>query len=207
MSDTWSWLALPTAIIPVVLTFTLPRLFQRESRRLQLEAETLGKRLDALDKAITLVGKAKSELRIEVATDDLQNELERLLHEFASPVVRSREALEDWATETLIFRFFRTPRFSAPRIKARFVRGMRNSSFMEFFLLMFYAGLTILSLLFLNGLRWREGLIYSAFWAYLYLTSRFFILRDSKAALKALREMPKNSAEVNTPPLAVAAPT
>jgi hypothetical protein len=99
MADTWSWQSLVQWVSPllaVVLTFSLPRLFQRELRRLQLESETRVKRLEALEKAISLVGKAKSELRIKVTTDELQNKLRRILHEFAGPIVLSREALEDW---------------------------------------------------------------------------------------------------------------
>jgi hypothetical protein len=57
MADTWSWQSLVQWVSPllvVVLTFSLPRLFQRELRRLQLESETRVKRLEALEKAMSL---------------------------------------------------------------------------------------------------------------------------------------------------------
>jgi hypothetical protein len=89
MADTWSWQSLVGWVSPllvVVLTFILPRLFQRELRRLQLVSETRVKRLEALEKAMSLAGKAKSELGVKITTDELQNELRRILHEFAGPI-------------------------------------------------------------------------------------------------------------------------
>jgi hypothetical protein len=124
MADTWSWQSLVGWVSPllvVVLTFILPRLFQRELRRLQLVSETRVKRLEALEKAMSLAGKAKSELGVKITTDELQNELRRILHEFAGPIVLSREALEDWENDVPIRRFFITPRFSAPTKEARYI--------------------------------------------------------------------------------------
>ena len=97
MADAWSWQPLLTAapaLLAPVLTAFLPRLWQDELRRLQFESETRVKRLDALEKAMSAAGKAKSELGIEVEhTHELQIELRRIVHEFAGPVVLSREAL------------------------------------------------------------------------------------------------------------------
>jgi hypothetical protein len=133
MADTWSWQSLVGWVSPllvVVLTFILPRLFQRELRRLQLVSETRVKRLEALEKAMSLAGKAKSELGVKITTDELQNELRRILHEFAGPIVLSREALEDWENDVPIRRFFITPRFSAPTKEARYIRGMQKIWFL-----------------------------------------------------------------------------
>jgi hypothetical protein len=90
----WQLLVSAASLAVAVLNAILPPLFWGELRRLQLESETRVKRLDALEKAMSLVGKAKSELGIKVTTHDLQNEMGRILHEFAGPVVLSREALE-----------------------------------------------------------------------------------------------------------------
>lgn len=201
MAITSIWLTLITAVTPVVLTFVLPRLFQRELRRLQLESETRLKRLEALEKAMSVVGKAK-ELTMEITTDDLQNELGRILHEFAGPVVRSREALEDWANEAIAGRFLLTPCFSAPKKEARFVRGMRIQSFMAISMVLLYGTLTILMLYgVLNSYGWEQSSVYCAFWGFLYFLWRLYILRESKSALKVLRATPKNTTEVKTPVL------
>jgi hypothetical protein len=49
-----------------------------------------------------------------------------------------------------------------------------------------------------------EALFYCTFYALFYFGSRLAILRESKSALKALRAMPNNTAEVK-PPVFVAA--
>lgn len=199
MADTWSWQSLVQWVSPllvVVLTFSLPRLFQRELRRLQLESETRVKRLEALEKAMSLVGKAKSELGIEVTTEELQNELRRILHEFAGPIVLSREALEDWKNDVPMRRFFLTPSFSVPTNKARYVRGARYFSFVGLLMFLLYFIMEILSHTLLNDYRWRQGLFLCVIWGIFYLSWRLVIFRESKSALDALNAMPQNTAEV-----------
>src|SRR5438045_8299470 len=80
------------AIVTPFLTAFVPRMWQNEQRRLQAEAETRVKILEALEKGITVAAKAKSELEIDIDTHDLRNELEQIVHEFAGPVVLSRES-------------------------------------------------------------------------------------------------------------------
>ncbi len=197
MADTWSWQSLVGWVSPlvvVVLTFILPRLFQRELRRLQLVSETRVKRLEALEKAMSLVGNAKSELEVKVTTDELQNELRRILHEFAGPVVLSREALEEWENDVPMRRFFITPRFSAPTKEARYVRGMRKFSLLGLFMFLLYFIMEMLSRTLLNDYRWREGFVLCVIWGIFYLAWRLAIFRESKSALDALRAMPQNTA-------------
>jgi hypothetical protein len=69
-----------------------------------------------------------------------------------------------------------------------------------------YGTVMILSHTLLTSGVWKLSLFYSVLWGILYLSARFFILRESKSALKELREMPENTAEVNTPVLAVVDP-
>lgn len=203
MADIWSWQSLigwASPLLVVVLTFILPRLFQRDLRRLQLVSETRVKRLEALEKAMSLVGKAKSELGIEVSTDELQNELKQILHEFAGPIVLSREVLQDWKNDVPIRRFFLTPSFSVPIDKARLVRGARRLSFFGILMFLLYSITGILShTLLLNDYMLIQALTYCVFWGIFYFSWHLVIFRESKSALDALNAMPQNSAEVKTP--------
>jgi hypothetical protein len=205
MADTWSWQPLVTGtvtpLLVVVLAAILPRLWQGERRRLQLESETRVKRLEALEKAMSLVGKVKSELGIEVTTEELQDELGRILHEFAGPVVRSREALEDWANERLVGRLLKTPRFTIPTKEARFVRNVRAFSLIMISLFVLYAIMMMLAHTLLSGYKEIEMVPYCIFYGFLYLSSRVAILQESKSALKAVGAMLKDTAEVKTPVL------
>jgi hypothetical protein len=182
MADTWSWQPLVTGtvtpLLVVVLAAILPRLWQGELRRLQLESETRVKRLEALEKAMSLVGKVKSELGIKVTTEELQDELGRILHEFAGPVVRSREALEDWANERLVGRLLKTPRFTIPT----------------------KAIMMMLAHTLLSG-REIEMVPYCILYGFLYLSTRVAILQESKSALKAVRAMLEDTAVAKTPVL------
>jgi hypothetical protein len=129
MADAWSWqplLTAATALLTPVLTAFLPRLWQDESRRLQSESETRVKKLEALEKAMSTAGRAKSELEISVNTHELQFALERIVHEFAGPIVLSQEALEDWTNKSLKERLLTTPRFWVPVRQARMVRLLRS---------------------------------------------------------------------------------
>jgi hypothetical protein len=198
MADTSSWQPLVTAVtslLVAVLGAFLPRLWQGELRRLQLESETRVKRLEALEKALSLVGKAKSDLGIEVSTQELQNELGRILHEFAGPVIQSREALEEWENESLVFRFLIAPRFSIPAKEARFVRIGRTFSRVWICLFLFYFVFMMLELELLGGHKVIGTVPFLMFYGVLYLSFRVAIFQDSKSALKAVRDMPKNTAK------------
>jgi hypothetical protein len=205
MADTSSWQLLVTAAVPPllagVLSAILPRLWQGELRRLQLESETRVKRLEALEKALSLVGKAKSELGIEVSTQEILNELGRILHELAGPVVLSREVLEDWANEPLVGRLLRAPRFSVPAKEAMSVRSIRPISHILFSLFLLYFLVTFFLVLQSGDYMGIRLMPYLLFYGFTYLILRVVILRDTKSALKAVRAMPKNTAEVKIPAL------
>ena len=98
MANEWipSTGAIVAAVLTPFLTAFVPRLWQDDMRRLRSVSETRVKNLEALEKVLSLATKAKEELGIEVPTHELQNELKKIVHEFAGPVVLSREALEEW---------------------------------------------------------------------------------------------------------------
>jgi hypothetical protein len=117
-----------TALSPVltaIVGFFLPRFWQDNLRQLQSESETRVKRLEALEKALSVVETAKAKLAIEVTDNDLQNELKRILHEFAGPTVLSRESLEEWSRQSLSFRFNVSPDFTVPLGQAPIVRNSK----------------------------------------------------------------------------------
>jgi hypothetical protein len=184
-----------TSLLGVVLTRFLPRFWQGELRRSQLESETRVKRLEAIEKAITVVGKAKSELGIEVSTQELENELGRILHQFADPVVLSCEALEDWANEPLVGRLLRTPRFSMPVKEARYVRREHKFSVVTLFMLLLYTVMMGLEST-LDSHQAGKALPCIFLYGSLYCVTRVTILQDAKLALKAVRAMLKSTTEV-----------
>lgn len=81
------------AVATQFLAAFVPRLWQEDQRRLQAESETRIKRIEAFERALSLASKAKEEFGIEIPTYELLNQI---VHEFAGPVVLSREALEEW---------------------------------------------------------------------------------------------------------------
>jgi hypothetical protein len=155
------------------------------------------KRLEAFEKAMSLVGKAKSEFGIEVNTNELQNEI---MHEFAGPVVWSREALEDWANRPLLERLARTPGFLIPPKQARYVRIEHTFSI----IIMFTFGAYFLTFVFAIAVNISVKemvllVLYSIFYLFLWFMSRLSILSSSKIALQKVRAMPESrTAEVKT---------
>ena len=114
------------AALPLLNLF-LPRLWQDNLRRLRSESETRVKRLEALEKALSVATTAKSKIGIEITTHDLQNELQQIVREFANPVVLSRDALEEWSRQSLLFRLSVSPNFTVPIDKAIVVRNTKYS--------------------------------------------------------------------------------
>jgi|ERR1051325_1465234 hypothetical protein len=133
MAEDWKPLvgALATALV-TLLTFLLPRLWPDNSRRVQSDAEARIKRLEALDKAFSVTKTAKTTLGIDIATNDLQNELQQIVREFASPAVLSRDALETWSRQSLLFRLTVSPNFTVPADKARIIQNAKYTEYMLF---------------------------------------------------------------------------
>src|SRR5215831_11101229 len=140
MLDAWSGALITAsatvlvAVLTPVLGAFLPRLWQDDLRRLQAASETRLKRLEALEKALSVAAKAKAELGIDITTQHLQSELDRIAQEFAdpaefaAPAVLSREVLEEWENKSFPRRLFLLARlhFDFPKDKARNYRDARR---------------------------------------------------------------------------------
>jgi hypothetical protein len=107
------------ALLTPILNAFLPRLWQDDLQRLRSVSETRVKRLEALEKALSVTSTAKAELGIGVTIHDLQRDLQEIVHEFAGPVVLSREELEKWASRPLSERLFSRPSFTDPAESVR----------------------------------------------------------------------------------------
>ena len=83
-------------VVPFVAPFASRRFWQDDLQRLRSISETRVKRLEAVEKAVSVAVKAKAELGIDVSCDDIESELQQIIHEFAAESVLSREALEEW---------------------------------------------------------------------------------------------------------------
>ena len=106
-------------LVPLLNAF-LPRLWQDDLQRLRSVSETRVKRLEAVEKALSVTATAaKAELGIGVSIHDLQRDLQQIIHEFAGPVALSLEELEKWISKPLLERLFGRPSFTYPAESAR----------------------------------------------------------------------------------------
>jgi hypothetical protein len=113
-------IALVTALVTPILAAFLPRLWQDDLQRLRSVSETRVKRLEALEKALSVTATAKAAgLGIDVTIHDLQRELQQIVHEFAGPAILSREELEKWISNPLLERLRARPNFTDPAEIAR----------------------------------------------------------------------------------------
>ena len=108
---------------PLIVAFFLPR---NNLQRRQLVSDIRVKRLDAVEKALSLAAKAKAEFGIEVTIRDVQRELQNIVHEFSPRAVLSREVLEEWISKTYRQRQLFHPSFTVPVEEARTFRGITN---------------------------------------------------------------------------------
>jgi hypothetical protein len=138
MSEAGSWLEiLKNALLALgaglgLLTALLPYLWRDETRRLQAEAETRIKRLEAVEKALSVATKA-AKLGIEVneiSKRDLQSGLQRIVHEFGDPVTLSREALEEWAKWPWVDRAQTNVKFTVPEYYRQAAKTQRHLSWL-----------------------------------------------------------------------------
>ena len=106
-------IALVTALATPILAAFLPRLWQDDLQRLRSVSETRVKRLEALEKALSVTATAKAD-GIDVTIHDLQRELQQIVHEFAGPAVLSREELEKWISMPFLERLYTRPTFTIP---------------------------------------------------------------------------------------------
>ena len=93
--DAAGWVSGNRASGPIRGSFCFSSLLARR-QRLRSISETRVKRLEAVEKAVSVAVKAKAELGIDVSCDDIESELQQIIHEFAAESVLSREALEEW---------------------------------------------------------------------------------------------------------------
>jgi len=126
----WGKVFLPSlaAILVPFIAFLAPRLWPESHRRVQSEAEARLKRLEAVEKALTLTTKIRTELDIDINTHDLLGNFHRIAREFADPAVLSREALEEWERRRwwprLLLALFDPPNFTVPANRARYARRL-----------------------------------------------------------------------------------
>jgi hypothetical protein len=172
-----------------------------------LETETRIKRIDALEKVLSLATKAKEELGVEVSTYELQNELRQIVHEFAGPVVLSREALEEWESRTFSKRLSNFPNFTFPPEEAKSIRIGRiiRVVLVIYFILYYPIMAVVINYVgpehLVNIFDVNKGLvafvlgfgipIYLVLLIYLITAGRVKILRR---ALRTIRAMPESSA-------------
>jgi hypothetical protein len=221
MANEWipSTGAIVAAVLTPFLTAFVPRLWQDDMRRLRSVSETRVKNLEALEKVLSLATKAKEELGIEVPTHELQNELKKIVHEFAGPVVLSREALEEWESRPSKERLRNFPHFTFPPGDARrseIIRNVRSVALVCYmlyypmlFLIMYYVGLNFIELIsYKTG--WNVDL--TAFILYFGLPVYFMSLFSLgvvgrvitlRTALRKIRAMPNSGAEGQTGPVIV----
>ena len=213
MPDAFDWksfIGLVTAVVTTLLPLLLPRLLHDNLRRLQSESETRIKRLEALEKAFSVATTAKSTLGIEIPTHDLKNELQQIVHEFASPVVLSREALEEWAARSLIFRLTDPPNFTVPVEKAKMIRNSKYSLYFCNILLVSFSIMYVWNILspeklsvILEPLGIRSYLLMPMvlYAISLYCVVIFQRFRITRQALRIVRAMPESKTAEKTGPL------
>jgi hypothetical protein len=209
--------ALP--IVAAVVAFLLSRFGQDELQRQRSVSETRIKRLEALEKALSVTDTAKSKLGIDVIIYDLQGELQRIVHEFADPIVLSREALEEWINNRYVGHPSRN--FTVPVNEVRTYRGRRRWSVIcMIFAVVMYVFVVILSLskelnnivaqfaenearrsstsikgvLVVWGIIWIASLVYFLFCPVL-TQSVWSRRRLARRALRTLRAMSESGAE------------
>jgi hypothetical protein len=112
-------------LVPFVAPFASRRFWQDDLQRLRSISETRVKRLEAVEKAVSVAAKAKAELGIHVTSCDIEGELQQIMHEFAAPSVLSREALEEWISNPFKTRRLIDPNFTVPVEEATIYRRMR----------------------------------------------------------------------------------
>lgn len=115
---------LVTGLVPLIVAFFLPR-WQSNLQRLQSVSDSRVKRLDAIEKALSVAAKAKGELGIDVSIHDVHSELQKIVHEFSPQEVLSREALAEWISTPSRQGRLHTP-FTVPVEDARTFRGITN---------------------------------------------------------------------------------
>jgi hypothetical protein len=113
-------------LVPLVAPFASRRFWQDDLQRLRSISETRVKRLEAVEKAVSVAVKAKAELGIDVTSCDIKSELQQIIHEFAAPSVLSLEALEEWISNPSKTRRLIDPKFDVPVEEARSYRCMRS---------------------------------------------------------------------------------
>jgi hypothetical protein len=126
-------IALVTALVTPILAAFLPRLWQDDLQRLRSVSEARVKRLEALEKALSVNTTAKAD-GIDVTIHDLQRELEQIVHEFAGPAVLSREELEKWDKLPFLKRLSTRPHFTVPA---------KNAKYYKFIIIMSYISVAI----------------------------------------------------------------
>jgi hypothetical protein len=112
-------------LVPFVAPFASRRFWQDDLQRLRSVSETRVKRLEAVEKAVSVAAKAKAELGIDVTSSDIESELQQIIHEFAAPSVLSLEALEEWIRYPFKKRRLIDPKFTVPVEDAIIYRRMR----------------------------------------------------------------------------------
>lgn len=202
------WLTAVTALATPFIGAFLPRLWQGDLRRMQSVAETRVKRLEAVEKALSVTAAAKVALGIDTTTHDIQSELQQIVHEFAGPTVLSREELEEWISKPLATRLARFPIFTRPEIQARAFQYFRYFGIISFICGVLSAlVLPLLVAIFPKSLEWVDSIIqflqtkYAipeavAFPIVLLLIPTYFLIlyyvsmfRKYQTAVRALREL------------------
>jgi hypothetical protein len=112
-------------LVPFVATFASRYFWQDDLQRLRSISETRVKRLEAVEKAVSVAAKAKDELGIDVTSSDITSELQQIIHEFAAPAVLSREALEEWISNPFKKRRLIDPKFTVPVEEATIYRRVQ----------------------------------------------------------------------------------
>ena len=112
-------------LAPFVVPFASRRFWQDDLQQLRSISETRVKTLEAVEKAVSVAAKAKTELGIDVTSCEIESELQQIIHEFAAPSVLSLEALEEWIKIPYKKRRFIDPKFTAPTEEARIYRRLR----------------------------------------------------------------------------------
>jgi hypothetical protein len=208
--------AVITAVSPILVAivgFFLPRLSQDNLRQIQLESETRVKRLEAFEKALSVVEKAKATLEIEVTTNALQNELQQIVHEFAGRAVLSRDSLEEWSRQSLIFRLGVSPNFTVPVEQAVYIRNSKYSIWGFLLVVILYIIIYSQNVFNLRTIvleYFRELGIESNFWFimvhFIYILSIYYVMiynrfRITRQALRIVRAMPESTTAEKTDPL------
>lgn len=98
-------------ILAPLLAAFLPLIWKSELKSKQQETEVSLKRLELIEKAVTIAAQTKKSLELEVDTNGLRTAFEQVIYEFNEPIIQSRKNLEHWATRGW---WTMTPAFFAP---------------------------------------------------------------------------------------------